>query len=107
MLRVRLVMLLLLSHLAYAGMVDVAPENTKAAPVDRAVNVKLGNSSVELVGPWKFHIGDDSAWAQSDFDDSSWEDVDLTPGSTGLAPGWTARGHKGYSGYAWYRLQVN
>jgi hypothetical protein len=106
MLRVRLLLLLLLSQAAYAGAVTSAPESA-ATTADRAVHVKLGESSVELAGPWKFHIGDDPAWAQPDFDDSSWEDVDLTPGSTGLAPGWTARGHKGYSGYAWYRLQVN
>jgi len=106
MLRVRLLLLLLLSQAAYAGAVTSAPESA-ATTADRAVHVKLGESSVELAGPWKFHIGDDAAWAQPDFDDSSWEDVDLTPGSTGLAPGWTARGHKGYSGYAWYRLQVN
>ena len=33
--------------------------------------------------------------------------MDLTPGSSGLAAGWTARGHAGYSGYAWYRMQVD
>jgi hypothetical protein len=106
MFRVRLLLLLLLSQAAYADVVVGVPENA-ATTVDRSVHVKLGESSVELAGPWKFHIGDDPAWARPDFDDSGWEDVDLTPGSTGLAPGWTARGHKGYSGYAWYRLQVN
>ena len=70
--------------------------------------MKLGESAVELAGPWKFHVGDDPAWAQPNFDDSRWEDVDLTPdGVTGLSPGWTARGHVGHSGYAWYRLRVD
>jgi hypothetical protein len=41
--------------------------------------------------------------------------VDLTPkngtfdpvgGYTGYVPGWTARGHAGYWGYAWYRIRV-
>ena len=42
--------------------------------------------------------------------------MDLTPppgardsdvGLTGYVPGWTAKGHPGYAGYAWYRLQVS
>jgi hypothetical protein len=88
--------------------------------------VKLGQSTVALNGPWKFHIGDspdDAAavdagrrlWAQPDFDDSKWETVDLSSGAgavdpingmSGYAPGWTMRGHRGYWGYAWYRIRV-
>jgi hypothetical protein len=54
-------------------------------------------------------------WAQPDYDDSRWGTMDLTPlagsydpyiGTSGYVPGWTARGYKGYSGYAWYRLRV-
>ena len=78
--------------------------------------VKLGQSSVELNGPWKFRTGDDMAWAQTDFDDSKWGSMDLTPppgsadetiGVSGDLPGWTATGYPKYSGYAWYRLRVN
>jgi len=69
---------------------------------------------VALTGRWKFHIGDDPRWADPNFDDSNWENVNLTPkGATdymnGLSehrPGWTARGYPGYSGCAWYRLKV-
>src|SRR5262249_29413487 len=66
-------------------------------------------------GPWKFHIGDNATWADPNFDDSAWESLDLTAppgvhdadvGLTGYVPGWGARGHYGYSGYAWYRLWV-
>jgi hypothetical protein len=107
MLRVRLLqfLVLLLPLSVYAAPVVDEPQNVASA--DNLVHVRLGESAVELAGPWKFHIGDDPAWAQPDFDDSSWEEVDLTPGSSGLAAGWTARGHAGYSGYAWYRLQVD
>jgi len=79
------------------------------------VPITLGQSVVNLNGPWKFHIGDDGTWADPNFDDSAWESVDLTasPGAhdddvglTGYVPGWGARGHRGYSGYAWYRLRV-
>jgi len=109
MFRVRLLLLLwLLTLPVHAFPVVETSQNGKVAPADPVVHVKLGESAVELAGPWKFHVGDDTAWAQPDFNDSSWEDVDLTPdASTGLSPGWTARGHAGYSGYAWYRLHIN
>jgi Stage II sporulation protein E (SpoIIE) len=109
MLRVRLLLLLLLlTPSVHASAVAKTPPKDKVAPVDPIVHVKLGESAVELAGPWKFHIGDDTAWAQPDFNDSGWENVDLTPdASTGLSPGWTARGHAGYSGYAWYRLKAD
>src|SRR5215469_4533001 len=108
MLRVRLLLLpLLLTLWVHASPVKTPPKD-KVAPVDPVVHVKLGDSAVELSGPWKFHTGDDAAWAQPAFDDSSWESFDLTPdANSGLSPGWTARGHRGYSGYAWYRLKVD
>ena len=68
-----------------------------------------------LNGPWKFIVGDNMQYAQSDYDDSGWETMDLTapPGAhdddvglSGYIPGWTAKGHSNYSGYAWYRLKV-
>jgi hypothetical protein len=80
------------------------------------MQVTLGNAAVELSGPWKFHTGDNMAWAQPGFDDSGWTEMDLTPppgtadptlGSSGYLPGWTDRGFAGYSGYAWYRLTIN
>jgi hypothetical protein len=72
------------------------------------VTVKLGDSSAKLNGPWKFHAGDDMAWAQADFDDSAWGAMDLTiaPG-TDEAAGWTKLGYPGYAGFAWYRLRVD
>ena len=77
--------------------------------------ITIGHCVIALNGPWKFHTGDDARWADSGFDDSRWETVDLTPaagahdpdvGFVGYVPGWTARGHPGYSGVAWYRLHV-
>jgi Stage II sporulation protein E (SpoIIE)/Beta-galactosidase jelly roll domain len=78
--------------------------------------VALGNATVELTGPWRFHTGDDPAWARPEFDDSAWSTLDLTAprgsydpysGSSGFVAGWTTRGYPGYSGFAWYRLHVN
>jgi hypothetical protein len=78
-------------------------------------HIALGQSIVTLNGPWKFHIGDNPRWADPGFDDSQWETVDFAaePGSVdpatgvaGYSPGWTAKGHPGYSGYAWYRIRL-
>ena len=69
-----------------------------------------------LDGPWRFHTGDAPGWADPAFDDSGWESVDLTapPGAhdpdvglSGYVPGWSARGHAGYKGYAWYRMRIS
>jgi hypothetical protein len=70
---------------------------------------------IPLNGPWKFITGDDMQYAQSNYDDSGWGTMDLTapPGAhdddvglSGFIPGWTAKGHPNYSGYAWYRLKI-
>jgi hypothetical protein len=110
-----------------AGLTGAAvaqPAKSPGPVIDNSVTrVTLGQSAVPLYGPWKFTVGDspiDSKtgkplWAEPEFDDSKWETVDLTPkdrtidpntGQSGYVPGWTAKGHPGYSGYAWYRIQV-
>ncbi len=100
-----------------------AAAQLKHAQSDGAAHIRLGQSAVPLYGPWKFKVGDSPVdplthaplWAQPGFDDSKWETVDLTPkngtfdpvgGYTGYVPGWTAKGHAGYWGYAWYRIRV-
>src|SRR6202046_5478288 len=69
-------------------------------PTSPVEEVRLGDSVIPLVGPWRFHIGDDPAWAQPGFDDYSWSEMDMTPptsrlhpGQTLPLPGWTARGY--------------
>jgi len=85
-----------------------AQSPARPAAASSPVPLKLGESSAKMNGPWRFHTGDDMAWARPGFDDSTWDTMDLTvaPGTEGVA-GWTQRGYPGYSGYAWYRLQVN
>ena len=89
-----------------------APGNHPNGPV----HVILGRSATDLFGPWRFHTGDDPDWAYPGYDDSAWETVDLHGpddppdpelGSSSFAPGWTAKGHPGYYGYAWYRLHLD
>jgi hypothetical protein len=100
----------------------VALARAQDKPEQGTAHVTLGRSVVPLYGPWKFTVGDspiDPAtntplWAQPDFDDSSWETVDLTPkgvrdplgGFSGYVKGWTAKGHAGHWGYGWYRIRV-
>ena len=116
---VRYFLLLLLSSvplLAQASSTKDRPAPSQIASSSAPVEVSLGESAAELGGPWKFRAGDNAAWSRPDFDDSAWSAMDLTPpegsadpslGISGYLPGWTARGYKGYSGFAWYRLRVN
>jgi hypothetical protein len=100
-----------------------ALQSALPAQSQSTAHVALGQSAVPLYGPWKFTVGDSPIdaktgkplWAEPDFDDSQWETVDLTPkdgaidptaGLSGYVPGWTAKGHPGYWGYAWYRIRV-
>lgn len=64
-----------------------------------AVLKGLGRGTQPLTGPWKFHVGDDPAWASPGFDDSAWEQIET--GKT-----WEEQGHHGYTGFAWYRRQL-
>ena len=63
----------------------------------------LGKGTVELSGPWRFHIGDDLRWADPSVDDtpgtSGWETI--LPDRT-----WGAQSHYAYAGFAWYRLRL-
>jgi serine phosphatase RsbU (regulator of sigma subunit) len=96
------------------------PASASAAP---SLHISLGRAAVPLYGPWKFTVGDSPIdptigkplWAEPSFNDSSWENVDLTPaegaqnpitGASNYTPGWTKRGHPGYWGYAWYRIHL-
>jgi hypothetical protein len=114
--------LLLFGYGGWAQALAVPAGSDSAA--DGMAEISLGQSAVPLYGPWKFTVGDSPLdpvthaplWAEPGFDDSKWEAVDLTPsegsmdpnsGFTRFVPGWTAKGHPGYWGYAWYRMRVH
>jgi serine phosphatase RsbU (regulator of sigma subunit) len=118
-----LVCLILLSAALLNAQNRLPPVSSPDQTTDSIAHVTLGQSAVPLYGPWKFTVGDSPIvpqtgqplWAEPDFDDSKWETVDLTPkggahsplsGLSGYVPGWTAKGHPGYWGYAWYRIRV-
>ncbi len=51
---------------------------------------------VNLAGEWRFRLGDELAWAETDADESEFDTIH--------APGlWEAQGYGDYDGYAWYR----
>lgn len=93
---------------AQAPPTAATPAPTPAPAPGAPLAVTLGDSAVELGGLWKFHTGDDPAWREPGFDDSSWPTLDLTPSdASGMVPGWTATGYPNHSGFAWYRLHVD
>jgi hypothetical protein len=55
---------------------------------------------ISLRGRWRFHIGDEAAWAEKDFDDSNWEQV-------WVPSAWEDEGFNGYDGFAWYRIKFD
>jgi phosphoserine phosphatase RsbU/P len=57
------------------------------------------HGTMVLDGPWRFQIGDDPRWADPGFDDSKWLTVSLDKPLID-------QGIDSYSGYAWYRLQL-
>ena len=52
-----------------------------------------------LDGMWRFHIGDNPAWADPKFDDSSWPLIHS-------GESWTKQGYPAFNGYAWYRFKL-
>lgn len=52
---------------------------------------------VSLQGTWKFRLRDNMAWAEKDYDDSSWDEL-FVPGK------WEDQQYRDYDGYAWYRI---
>jgi hypothetical protein len=113
---------------AQAGSNRIQDHPTRSAVSDAAssnagVPVLLNPSAVALNGPWKFRTGDSPKvtgnrvllWAQTDFDDSGWQDYTIDPKHSAVAaaeaiqsnelPGWQSHGHPGYTGYAWYRIR--
>jgi phosphoserine phosphatase RsbU/P len=58
-----------------------------------------GDPVMSLDGLWRFHPGDNPAWADPKFDDSQWPLLrsDMS---------WSEQGYHGMYGFAWYRFAV-
>ncbi|MGB6194720.1 MAG: hypothetical protein WBF42_19805, partial [Terracidiphilus sp.] len=117
--------LLLLVGVQLMSIAQAPPKPAQAASGggEAGAQIVFGDAEAPLYGPWRFRTGDspvDAAtgvpvWAEPGFDDSRWEQVSLRPergvtdpynGDPRYVRGWTATGHAGYMGYAWYRLRV-
>jgi hypothetical protein len=83
---------------------SVVPTSATSTPPAVLTIEGLGKGVAPLDGPWQFHLGDDPTWAAPGIDDTTghngWEQL------TAAAP-WGTQGHPGYTGYAWYRRQLN
>jgi hypothetical protein len=94
--------ILLLAHSLFGLQLSFAYAQALAAPAVVTID-GLGKGTVDLSGPWRFHIGDDMHWAEPRLND--------TPGENGwesiLADRpWGAQWHYAYTGFAWYRLSL-
>ena len=109
----RLLLFVSLTLLCFSAALAQIPAQPTTTP---AVNITLGHSAVAINGPWRFHTGDNSEWSSPTFNDSSWETTSLetkqgsydpNQGTPDFVPGWTGKGHSGYSGFAWYRIGIH
>jgi hypothetical protein len=84
----------------------LATAASSAAPVQAPTLTidGLGKGTAPLDGPWQFHLGDNSAWAQPGIDDATgrngWEQIKADTS-------WGRQGHPSYTGYAWYRRHLS
>ncbi len=63
-------------------------------------NLQTGREPVtSLDGLWRFHTGDNPAWASPTFDDSQWPLLRSDKS-------WTKQGYPAFNGYAWYRFKI-
>lgn len=72
-----------------AGVQPATAQTSEASPV-----------AIDLEGTWRFMTGDDQAWADPDFDDRSWEEVQVP--QEGGQPIFAE-----YDGFAWFRLEFD
>jgi hypothetical protein len=61
--------------------------------------IEFNGGTASLSGQWKYHIGDNTAWASPDFDDSSWA------GISSDKPWGSQRRFDEY-GISWYRVRI-
>jgi hypothetical protein len=75
-------------------------QQPSAATPPAGVLTPSGHTEAHLEGPWRFQIGDNTQWADSALDDSSWSAITLDKPLSEL-------GFESYAGYAWYRIRIN
>jgi hypothetical protein len=84
------------------GVIPAGSSGAQTEPAKNRASIVVDERSfaaVALDGPWRFHIGDDAAWADASLDDSHWEELSAD------RP-WGEQGHASYAGFAWYRASI-
>ena len=88
-------------------------DSSLAPASNRTLDIHIAQSMQSLFD-WRFHPGDNPAYAQPAFDVSQWSTVSLAApegshdpyfSSNSYVPGWTARGFPNLHHYAWYRAR--
>jgi sigma-B regulation protein RsbU (phosphoserine phosphatase) len=91
-------------HLLLALFLFSAPAPAQISPATSPGTFDLDKSGQRIAlldGLWRFHVGDDGAWANPDFDDSSWALIDPAEDHPGKPTSQIF-----YSGTAWYRARI-
>ncbi len=78
---------------ALVAVIASAPARATVIPIEPGVE------TTSLAGVWKFHPGDDLAWAKPGFDDAAWDNVKV-PGIL------QTQGYPGFDGIGWYRVTL-
>ena len=88
----------LISPEDFAGMLVTDAGAAGVAEAQERTTTGSDGFALDLAGRWRFTTGDDMAWKQPGFDDSSWEEVQVPQegGQDVFAD---------YDGYAWFRLE--
>lgn len=85
-----------MNRLALAATTLALALGTSAALADDFYDSRARERLVNLRGLWNFSIGDDTRWADRNYDDGDWSRVRV-PNY------WEDEGYRDYNGYAWYR----
>jgi len=91
---VSIILLVFASRLGHATQTRLG-----SAGSESPVALTIGSGIYTLNGPWRFHSGDDIAWATPSFDSSNWEQLSADQP-------WGEQGHAHLTGIAWYRCSV-
>lgn len=69
------------------------------AEAQTAKILTLDHGYSQIGSAWRFHPGDNPAWAAKHFDDSQWSLLHLDKS-------WAEQGYRGFAGLGWYRLSI-
>jgi class 3 adenylate cyclase len=82
---------------AILSLLGLALQAEAAPPFDRA-DVE-SDGGILLSSEWRYHDGDDAAWADPSFDDGDWEQVDSRLPATALP-------RNGWNNIGWFRTRI-